>query len=584
MPLRIPYGVADFVKLRLGGEYYVDKTHYLPQLENAGRYLFLIRPRRFGKSLLQTMMACYYDINRADQFDALFHDTWIHAHPTAERSRYLMLRLDFSRVHGSGEALLASFDNYCRNEFDHFLGRYEALIPASVADQVRQQPTVNGCMKRLIDECTRLQTPPMYLFIDEYDNFANTLLASEGRAAYQALTHGRGFFRDFFAELKGAVGEVGSPLARLFITGVSPVTLDDVSSGFNIALNITRDPDLSAILGFTPEEMRTLFSAFGQDYEAHRPLLDSWYNHYRFSDEGDDTVTNSDMALYYLQALYRIGKPPKELIDQNVRIDYVKLRHLIQLDRQLNGSFVRLREIIDERQISATIQTSFPAERLQEGDCFVSLLFYFGLLTYSGRERRGQPVLVIPNRTIDQLMYSYLREAFDDVGLFRPDLFEIGDRLARLAWDGDWQPFFAYLSEQISRQAGVRDHLGGEKLIQGFLLAWLNVNPWFYTVTEQELGGGFVDFLLYPSRDRYPGLNHAYLIELKYLTRTPPRSDQEPSQSIEQRQASALQAARAQLTRYRHDQRILPLLGEAKVHALVLIWNGWELLHSEQCE
>jgi len=569
LPLRIPYGVADYVKLRRGNEYYVDKTAYLPLLEQAGRFLFLIRPRRFGKSLLQSVMECYYDRRWEPHFDELFHDTWIHTHPTPEKHRYLALRFDFSAVDSDSSRMMASLETYCRIRLDGFLGHYGGIIPPEACERVRNQPSVADCLSRLQEELEQLGDHRLYLFIDEYDNFANNLLVREGRDKYQELTHGGGFFRHFFSVLKEGVGRTGGGLARLFITGVSPITMDDVTSGFNIGANISLDREFSGLLGFTRAEMARLFADFGQDYDRHRAVLDDWYNHYQFHKQCPEPVTNSDMALYYLQHLYRLGEPPDELIDHNVRIDYGKLRYLVQIDRSLNGNFSRLREIIETGEQVADIQVSFPVEALLRTENFVSLLYYLGLLTFAG-ESEGGPLLKIPNRTIRQLMYGYLRDAYRDVDVFRPSVWTLGERLRAMAYRGEWAAFFDYLSEQIQAQVSVRDYLQGEKMIQGFLLAWLNLAPYFTVLSEQELGGGFVDLYLAPFYPRYRDMRHAYLIELKYLKR---------SEDTPERRRQAIAEAETQLSRYRQDTRVLSTLGAATLHPLVLVYSGWELVH-----
>lgn len=573
-PYRIPYGAADFIKLRRYNEYYQDKTAYLPLLEEAGRFLFLIRPRRFGKSLLQSVMECYYDVNRIEKFDELFGGTWIHTNPTAEKHQYMVLRFDFSCVHGKNlEQMEASFDNYCRRQLDKFVSDYRNYLPAETEQRLLQQPTVHAAVGKLLEEIDKYDPPPLYLFIDEYDNFANTLLSTEGREAYQQLTHAHGFLRDFFAELKGATGATGSALSRLFITGVSPVTLDDVTSGFNIGRNISLEPRLNGLLGFNEAELSELFAAFNQNYADHRDLMQKWYNHYRFHPEATESITNSDMALHYLQGLNWNGVPPDDLIDTNVRIDYNKLRHLIQLERKLNGSFKRLNQIIANEGIASEIKTSFPAERLGESDNFISLLYFFGLLTFTTEQFEGKPLLTIPNQTVRALSYGYIRDALEDVGLFRPDIFTIGEKLSAFAWRGEWKPFFEHLSEQIGLHAGMRDYLDGEKVVQGFLLAWLNLNSWFYVLSEKELGGGFVDLYLSPFRAKYPDLNHAWMIELKYLSRS--------SDTPKERQA-LIADAKTQLQRYRHDQRIIERAEGAEIHSLIFLYVGWELVHCEE--
>jgi hypothetical protein len=271
--------------------------------------------------------------------------------------------------------------------------------------------------------------------------------------------------------------------------------------------------------------------------------------------------------------LHRNAIPPTELIDSNVRIDYGKLRHLIQLNRKLNGSFEQLHQILHQGGISSTVKTSFPAELLANPENFVSLLYFFGLLTFTTEQREGRPWLAIPNETVKQLIYSYLREAVDDVGIFRPNVFVIGEKLHAFAWQAQWKPFFEYLSAQLEEQAGMRDYLNGEKMVQGFLLACLNINTWFSVLSEQELGGGFVDLYLSPFYAKYPEMGHAWLIELKYLN---PRDNQP------EKVAQLISEAKAQLVRYRSDQRVLARAGHAQVHSLILIWAGWQLIHMEE--
>lgn len=571
LPLRIPYGVADFVKLRQRHHYFVDKTHYLPLLEQAGEFLFLIRPRRFGKSLLQSVMECYYDQRWEPHFDELFHDTWIHAHPTQEKHRYLALRFDFSAVDPDSRKMAASFETYIRIELESFVQRYAAYLPAAQGQKILDEQTAPARIEQLIRTTDTLGLP-LYLFIDEYDNFANNLLVREGRRKYQELTHGGGFFRHFFSVLKEGVGRTGSGLARLFITGVSPITMDDVSSGFNIGINISLDPRFNGLLGFTTDEMARLFTAFGQDYAAHRPVLDEWYNHYRFHKQSRESVTNSDMALYYLRVLDQLQTPPDELIDHNVRIDYGKLCYLVQIDRSLNGNFSRLREIIETGEQVGDVQVSFPVEALFQTQNFVSLLYYLGLLTFAG-ERDARPLLKIPNRTVRQLMYSYLRDAYQEVEVFRPSLWTLGDLLNAMAYRGEWAAFFDYLSEQIQQQASVRDYLQGEKMIQGFLLAWLNLTPYFQVWSEQEWGGGFVDLYLAPFYARYRDMRHAYLIELKYLK----RGEDNPAQ-----RQKVIAEAQTQLQQYIQDARVRELLGPATLHPLILAYSGWELVYREE--
>ena len=267
---------------------------------------------------------------------------------------------------------------------------------------------------------------PLYVLIDEYDNFANTVLAHHGEEAYQAFTHGGGFYRNFFATLKEGAGHSEGGLERLFITGVSPITMDDVTSGFNIGRNISLRPEFNDMLGFTEAEVRNLLEmyrdhgVFNQEVEAALDVMREWYNGYRFAKSAEGDLYNTDMVLYFLNESMPNRGMPDELIDTNVRIDYGKLRHLLTVNRQLNGNFDLLRHLIGQEQVNTPIQLSFPLNQLDRRENFLSLLHYFGLLSIRAVER-GMPRLGIPNQTVKRLMYGYLRDAYDDVGVFSVD-------------------------------------------------------------------------------------------------------------------------------------------------------------------
>ena len=318
------------------------------------------------------------------------------------------------------------------------------------------------------------------MLIDEYDNFANTVLAYHGAEAYHAFTHGGGFFRNFFATLKGGTERTGGGIERLFITGVSPVTMDDVTSGFNIGTNVSLEPDFNEMVGFTEAEVRRLVGDLPQPRRVqsgrrhrhgnHRPVV----QRYRFAEEVETDLYNTDMVLYYLKYSIPNRRVPKYLIDTNVRIDYGKLRHLLVAGQQLNGNFDLLRNVIGEEHVDTAIQPGFPLKDLARTENFLSLLHYFGLLSI--RDAQGvMPTLAIPNQTVKRLMYGYLRDAYDDVGVFSVDRFRFERLLLRMTTEGEWRPVLAFLGEAIARQTGIRDYIGGEKVIQGFLAAYLMV-------------------------------------------------------------------------------------------------------------
>jgi hypothetical protein len=574
---RIPYGLADYGRMRQDNSYYVDKTRFIPLLEAQPYFLFLIRPRRFGKSLWLSVLQHYYDINRKADFAALFSGTYIGDHPTAERNSYLTMFLNFALVNPELDKVAASFEDNGRAVVEDFLIRYQPYFDAEQTRMILALPTLEAQLRRIFFHAER-EKLKVYLLIDEYDNFANTILATAGQQAYHDLTHGHGFFRHFFNLLKGATGGQISGLGRLMITGVSPITLDDVSSGFNIGKNLSLSPLVPEMIGFTEDEVRTMLTYYHEvgalplAVDACLALMGEWYNHYHFERRATTPMFNSDMVLYFVSQVIDQQRLPDEMIDQNVRIDYTKLRHLMMVEKQLNGNFSQLRTIINSGEVLASVNTSFPLSRLHERDNFISLLYYFGLLTFAGEES-GQTQLRIPNQTIKELMYSYLRDGLQDADIFRLDLVRLGNLLAGMAYRGEWQAFFAFITGEIQKQTSVRDYLNGEKMIQGFLLAYLNIAHFFLTWSEKELGGGFVDFYLEPFLARYPDMRYGYLIELKYI----PRSEFNATHLTEK-----VAEAEAQLARYADDARLQPVAGKVALKKLAFVYSGWELVYQQE--
>ena len=596
---RIPYGWADFRAMRLEGRLYVDKTRFLRPLEDE-RFVFLIRPRRFGKSCWLSLLENYYDRKWASEFEQVFGTLDIGRDPTENRHSFVTLRFDFSAVHDAPETLEREFEYYCGDVIQRSMERHPALFPQQEVQRISSAPSIGAKLHSLFWHAAEHDIR-LYLLIDEYDNFANTILAHHGADAYHELTHGSGFYRNFFAALKAGAGRSGGGLERLFITGVSPITLDDVTSGFNIGKNISLLPEFNAALGFTEAEVRGLLQTYREagalalDEETALNVMREWYDGYRFAEDAKETVYNTDMVLYFLDAAMPNKPMPNKLIDVNVRIDYGKLRHLLTVSRgqaqaggaartgasdageagerasdvRLNGNFDLLRQIVGEGQADADIQASFPLERLAQSDNFLSLLYYFGLLSI--RETTGRRTrLHIPNQTVRHLLYGHLRDAYNDVGVLSVDLASFADRLQRMAHEGEWQPVFDFLRDVIAKQTGVRDYLDGEKVIQGFLAAYLGVSQHFLMRTEPELNKGFADITLEPLAAQHPELRHGYLIELKYLKRSEDASKAKVQAVVEN--------AHDQLRRYLADDRLAQAYPSAQFTGLAVVFHGWEMV------
>ncbi len=469
---QILYGQSSYKSIREKNAYYVDKTQYIPQLESAGNFLFLIRPRRFGKSSFLSVLESYYDIARQEEFDTLFSGTYIHAHPTPEKNAYLILKFNFSQVDPTLDQVEKSFNIHVNQCFFFFGKKYRSYLDDDYFEMMETYSEAHHKLEFALNYIG-YKGLKVYILIDEYDNFTNTILSTAGQAHYHNLTHGAGFFRFFFSVLKGGVDQVDTGISRMFITGVSPVTMDDVTSGFNIGRNISLHPNFNEILGLTESNVIELLKYY-RDNGASLPdlkeifsLMKEWYNKYRFSKNVSISLFNTDMVLYFVKNLLELSKYPDEMIDPNIKIDYDKLRHLIVLDKRLNGNFSHLKTIIENGGIISEIVSSFPVEDLIKPENFISLLYYFGLLSIDQKDQ-----LIIPNYTVQKLMYSYLRKGYEDVEVFTIDLWQFANLIRNMAYIGEWQPVFQFLAEEVKKQTSIRDYLSGEKVVQTFLLTY----------------------------------------------------------------------------------------------------------------
>ncbi|NDV65274.1 AAA family ATPase [Bacteroides sp. 224] len=419
----IPYGLSDYARLVKDNYYYVDKTRFIPLIEEAALYFFLIRPRRFGKTLLVNMLDSYYDINNADRFEELFGEQWIYNHPTNLRAKFLILRFNFSAVDSRPERLEASFESHCNMRFLDFCNRYEHLFNPGFREELNSLTISTDKLEYINTQAGSLGLH-IYLIIDEYDNFTNSILATIGKDAYTHTTHGDGFFRYFFNVLKLMTSENEAALRRMFITGVSPITLDDVTSGFNIGSNFTTDAQFNNVVGFSEIELRQMLEYYhSAGMLAVTPNemmaeMKPWYDNYSFAMRslGGESMYNSDMVLYYISNYLRTGYPPDEMIDKNIRTDYNKLRHLIKTDRNLGSNFSVVREVVENGYTTAIISNGFSVEEMTNPHNFKSLLYYFGLLSIQGVEA-GEAILSIPNHVVREQMYTYLIEGFADADI-----------------------------------------------------------------------------------------------------------------------------------------------------------------------
>jgi hypothetical protein len=419
--MKIPYGISDFGQIREGGFFYADKTPFLPILEASYRHVVFLRPRRFGKSTLVSMLEHYYDLGRRDRWDALFGGLWAHAHPTPERGAYLVLTLDFSSVatDGGEETLRRTFVEAVRASVVTFLLRYRERVPAlgDLYAGLRELQDAEALIGQVLG-IVAATTHRIYLLIDEYDHFANRLLSAGEGKVYEVIVKKTGFVRTFYATLK--LGTRSGAVGRLFATGVSPLMLDDLSSGFNIATHASMDVDVAALAGFTRADTERAVDEFLAarpalaaipalgDRGALLDVLEAYYNGYRFSPRAPERVFNSDMVLYFLSAIDRTRAYPDNMLDRNVRTEYGHLQRIGTLSgADPSERRALLETILGEGHVRSEIIEHFGIASLASHSHFLSLLYFLGVLTLGTSPRNSTGYdLEIPNRVIRELQWE----------------------------------------------------------------------------------------------------------------------------------------------------------------------------------
>ena len=568
----IPYGISSFKQVREENKYLVDKTRFFEQLELAGNFFYLVRPRRFGKSLFLNMLEAYYDINEKDNFDKLFHGLYVADHPTEYRNRYQVMHLDFSQVGSDVERLQDNFDFYLSISCESFAEKYARFYPGGFVDEVKRIP--RGEQKlNYINFTARRSGCNLYLIVDEYDNFTNNVLNIKGQEAYHALTHGTGFYRDVFKLFKGMFD-------RIIMLGVSPITLDDLTSGYNIALNITMDPRFNQMLGFSEDDVRQMIRYY-KEVGAIRPEVteDSiindikpWYDNYCFAEESfgrEPSMFNSDMVCYYLSNLVGVGQRPEELIDPNTMTDYGKLKRLIKIDKTEGKRIEIIHDIAEKGFIKARLVSHFPAEKMMEFGNFVSLLYYYGMLTIGGVVG-DRLKLIIPNNNVRLQYYQYLLDEYSSIHSI--DISDLDDAFDEAALEGDWQPLISFICKAYHDTTAIRQLIEGERNLQGFMNAYLTLTNYYLVAPEMEFSHGYCDFFLLPNYAVYPMVRHSYILELKYL-----KADATDAEADRQ-----WSEAREQIKTYAADKKLQSMLHGTQLHPIVVQIKGYELVRFEE--
>ena len=567
---RIPYGMQNFEDVMERDCYYVDKTPFIEKIEESNMYFFFIRPRRFGKSLTLSMLENYYDINKKDKFESLFGKLYIGENPTPERNSYLILHLNFAMISAGLDNYKKGLDAHCNNKFNSFCSRYAHLLPPDIKEEMNQKEDAVAQLGFLCDKCAEASLK-IYLFIDEYDHFTNQILAhKEHEKRYREQTHGEGYLRHFFDTIKGAAGD---SLGRVFVTGVSPVTMDDLTSGFNIGTNYSLAPKFNQMMGFTEEEVREMLtyysttSPFNHTVDELIEIMKPWYDNYCFAQKsyGETTMYNSNMVLYFVKNYIMGGYVPEDMIEDNIRIDYEKLRMLIRKDKEFAHDASVIQTLVSQGFITGELKKGFPAASITNPDNFVSLLYYFGMLTISGMHR-GKTKLTIPNLVVQEQLYTYLLNTYNDADLSFSS-YEKSELASQLAYDGDWQAYFGYIADCLKTYASQRDKQKGEFFVHGFTLAMTAQNRFYRPIFEADTQAGYADIFLCPLLDIYPDMQHSYIIELKYA------KYKDPEDRVEELRKEGI----AQANRYADTDTVQNTVGSTQLHKIVVVYKGMEM-------
>ena len=558
---KIPYGLTDYKDIKENNYYVVDKTEFIEKLENINeRFLLFLRPRRFGKTLWLAILDGYYNKFYKENFETMFADTYIGKNITPEANKYLVMNFNFSII--DIDDLENSFTHHLEIRMTSFISKYKLLIEVNNTNPI--------VLFEKIFEYLEKNNLPLYIMIDEYDHFANRLLFQSKEKYLSIVSDKTAMFKQFFTTLKVATSGNNSPLKRMFITGVTPMTMYDVTSGFNIGNNISLDKNFNNLLGFTQNEVDDYLKYY--EVEVDKKMLKEWYNNYIFSEEITKAIYNTDMIIHFTNEFLKNNKIPNEMIDINVRSDYSKLRHIIYTNNRLNGNFDSLRDLIAGETISLqNLVQDFSALNLEKENNFKSLLFYLGLITIKNREFKLN--LRIPNETIKRIDIDFLNDTLEFENIFKMNVNQLEKNLENFALNGDLK-FLSYLAEYIKNSSGIRDYIYKEQHIKAMYMAYLSLTPYFLIKSEAELNKGFTDIFIKPFNNKY--VKYFALLEFKYVKRTDKVNDFKDK---------LMKEAVEELNKYKDDILVKEFLNQGvTLKKVILLLHGWELIEVKEID
>ena len=526
--MKLPYGISNFARLIEDGYHYVDKTGYIEQLENEpAPYIFFLRPRRFGKSLFISMLSYYYGLEYQERFDSLFGKFYIGTNPTPRANTYAVLKFEFSRIDTSTpEHTQKSFLQNVLAGVSEFEQRYD-----KTRRDYRDYDNPAEVLKAFF---VTHRDKKIYLLIDEYDHFANEILSFHFEHFSDIISH-NGFVRKFYEAIKAATGD--GVVDRLFVTGVTPITLDSLTSGFNIAQNLSTRKATNAMMGFTEKEVVGLTEAMGSFGQMRGDTtityLRQWYNGYLFHAKAPSRIYNPDMVLYYLTEWLQQKEYPEKLIDLNIASDYGKIRRLFQL-KDPDQNYQVIDQLIHDGFVTSQLTEQFSFERDFTRQDFISLLFYMGFISI---ENAQGPRLhfTTPNFVIKGLYWEYFTQLLQERFSVQIEVSQIENAFHELAYQNQLAPFLK-LIESVLKELSNRDFIQfDEKYVKVLFVAFASLANLYYIQSEQETEQKYVDVLFLHRPPYFPTYQFAF--ELKYLK----KSERDQLETTKQKAIAQLQ-------------------------------------------
>ena len=506
---KLPYGISDYERIVKDNYYYVDKTKYIEKLEDLPQpYITFLRPRKFGKTLFTSTLENYYDIKKKDKFEQLYKETYIGKHPTPLKNSYHILRFNFSGIDTSTvDTTINGFKREVGSSIKLFVQKYGLDFYVNMEDEAEN--ILDNLIKSFI---VQKSNDKIYVIIDEYDHFANELLGFD-TDQFKTLVSKNGKVRKWYEILKKGTETV---IDRIFITGVAPITLDSLTSGFNIGTDITRDEEFNEMLGFTEAELVELMNAqeiSKEKEEEMLPIMKENYDGYKFSINGKEKIYNSTMCLYFLSNYTRLEKLPESLVDVNIASDYSKIGKMLDLCKGEKRAEIIEKTVSGEGILSEITQKFNPAMEFTDMD-LVSMLYYLGYLTIV-KEELGMPELKVPNKVMREIYSDYFIKLIDDEAQMSIDNDEYTEILRQLALEGKIDKIVEILQKYLKNLSN-RDYQRFDEKYVKLIFYCISMNLKLYTVkSELEVQREYPDILLVP-RDRSKGYN-SIMVEFKYL-------------------------------------------------------------------